>query len=76
MDYPLTVNAFQPKRALIVEDNEDFGAQLVEAIRQLSPDWEAGLCESGAMALAHIAQQACCLDLLLVDLGLPDMSGI
>jgi DNA-binding NarL/FixJ family response regulator len=73
---PEMVNAIQPKRALIVEDNEDFGVQLVDAIRQLGPDWEAGLCESGGMALAHIAQPECCLDLLLVDLGLPDMSGI
>lgn len=59
---------------LIVEDIPEFQQRFAEAIRM-----DAGLCllgvaGTGAEAMDCLAQQA--PDVMLVDLGLPDMSGI
>jgi DNA-binding response OmpR family regulator len=63
------VNGF---RILVVEDDEDIGSELVQALT--SQGHEARLACSGAEALSEAASAP--PDLTLLDLGLPDMDGV
>jgi len=64
----------RPISVALVEDDDGARARLVASIcaeptMRLAGDWR-----TGAEALAHLATEA--PDVLLVDLGLPDMSGL
>lgn len=63
----------RPVTVALVEDDDGARARLVASIcaepaMRLAGDWR-----TGAEALAHLANEA--PDVLLVDIGLPDMSG-
>jgi DNA-binding response OmpR family regulator len=66
--YPPRVAA----RILVIEDDETIGANLVRALK--SEGWHAEVVRSGAGALD--AARARSFDLMLLDLGLPDVDGI
>jgi chemotaxis response regulator CheB len=64
----------RPVSVALVEDDDGARARLVASIcaeptMRLAGDWR-----TGAEALAHLASEA--PDVLLVDIGLPDMSGL
>jgi DNA-binding NarL/FixJ family response regulator len=64
----------RPVTVALVEDDDGARARLVasicaEPMMRLAGDWR-----TGAEALAHLANEA--PDVLLVDIGLPDMSGL
>lgn len=79
-DQPLTdPNAHAestPKRLLLVEDNPVFREQISVAITHLPGAWEVLSCDNGTKALQTLDSLDPRFDLALVDLGLPDMSGI
>lgn len=56
-------------RLLVVEDDNAIAVPLVEGLERAG--YEATRVASGAAALAHLGQA----DLMLLDLGLPDMEG-
>ncbi|MER5851446.1 response regulator transcription factor [Streptomyces sp. NPDC002012] len=58
-------------RIVVIEDDPAIGSRLVATLRVLGHDSQ--WCPDGASALAGIEQQPA--DLLLVDLGLPDIDG-
>lgn len=64
------------KRLLLVEDNPVFLEQISRAIEHLSDDWEVVSCPTGNKAMGTLDGLNPVFDLALVDLGLPDMSGI
>lgn len=59
-------------RILLVEDDEDIGAELLQALT--SQGHQARLARCAGEALSAVAAQA--PDLILLDLGLPDMDGV
>lgn len=65
-----------PFRALLVEDDPNFAARVHGALRLVDDQCSVHLCSTGAEALELIAQTKQAFDLVLVDLGLPDMDGI
>lgn len=76
---PTTPHALQPRlprRILVVEDNLLFEQQVGNAIARLGIGGEVFNCATGQRALALLADPSIRLDLALVDLGLPDISGI
>ena len=62
--------------ALIVEDDPTFGEVMLSAVHQLFGGWQAVLVRSGAEATEWLESGAPAPALALVDLGLPDVSGI
>jgi len=62
-------------KVLVVEDCGVFQKQIELALHLLG-DTEAISCSTGAEALAFIDREAGSIDLALVDIGLPDISGI
>ena len=64
------------KNLLLVEDNPVFLEQLSIAIDSLPDAWEVLPCPDGAAALEVLENADQHFDLAMVDLGLPDMSGI
>ena len=58
---------------LYVEDDR-IHLILMEEVFRLLPDWELRMVETGAEALAALAE--CPPALVLVDMNLPDMSGL
>lgn len=64
------------KRVLIVEDLVVFQRTLGEAINSLSQAWMMNIFASGKEALAFLREQSEPPDLALIDLGLPDISGV
>lgn len=64
------------KVALIVEDDPTFQSSLVQCVRQLGTDWQVVTCASGAEVSNALDQHLAHLAIALVDLGLPDRSGI
>ena len=62
--------------ALIVEDNPEFLRHLSQAVTSLRKTWQIYTAHTAAEAirLAHEADRQ--LDLALIDIGLPDRSGI
>lgn len=59
-------------RILLVEDDKDIGTELVQALT--SHGYDAHLARSGAEALARASAQS--PDLILLDIGLPDIDGV
>ena len=64
------------KRLLLVEDNPLFAEQIIAAIDQPLSRWGVHLVREGMRALQLIEQNNERFDLALVDIGLPDISGI
>lgn len=61
---------------LIVEDDPAFEELLVRAARQLGDDWQIQCCQTAFGALERIGRPRARFDLALIDLGLPDLSGV
>ena len=59
-------------RILLVEDDDDIGAELIQALT--SQGHQARLARGGAEALSAAASEP--PDLVLLDLGLPDIDGV
>ncbi|MEU1409084.1 response regulator transcription factor [Streptomyces sp. NPDC005728] len=74
MRTPATANAgpSRPVQILVVEDDETIGRHLDTGLRNngYAPSWS----RTGSGALAEATQSA--YDVLLLDLGLPDMNGL
>ncbi len=61
---------------LVVEDNPTFAAQITQAIERLSLQWNITLVSEGRKAIDVLSGRNAAFDLALVDIGLPDVSGI
>lgn len=66
----------RPRRALLVEDNPLFVEQILEAFDQQPSKWSLHLVGEGLRALSVIETVGQHFDLALIDIGLPDISGI
>ena len=64
------------RNLLLVEDNPLFAEQITDAMKALSGRWQIFEFSQGQSAKDWIAQAQSPLDLMLVDLGLPDVSGL
>lgn len=64
------------RQVLLVEDKPAFEQLLRRVIARLSPEWQVQCCRTGAAALRVLNRAPAAFDLILVDLKLPDMSGI
>lgn len=62
--------------ALVVEDSPEFQAAITHALSQTGEQWALQVADTGKEALALLAGRALRPDLALIDLGLPDMSGV
>lgn len=60
---------------LLVEDDPNFAFRVRAAVSRWRPDARVTLCANGAKAVAWISTARQPADLVLVDLGLPDMDG-
>ncbi len=69
---PGTSSLFHMAHLLLVEDDAEIGALLTTALRANGHDvsWQ----RTGGSALAHASEGG--IDLVLLDLGLPDMDGV
>jgi two-component system, NarL family, nitrate/nitrite response regulator NarL len=78
MDPARAPSAFsQPvKQLLLVEDNPLFVEQITEAVARLGEDWLVQDFAEGITARATVLTAPKPFDLALIDLGLPDISGI
>jgi DNA-binding NarL/FixJ family response regulator len=65
-----------PARALIVEDDPVFARLLQRALARVAPECRVSVCTSGSAALDLVEERNGRFDLALVDIGLPDLSGI
>ncbi len=71
---PPPLPAPMPLKILVVDDHPMMSAALADVLRGLAPKVETLIAHSGAAALQLVAQHAD-LDLVLLDLGLPDTDG-
>jgi DNA-binding NarL/FixJ family response regulator len=70
-----TPNSFQ-RRLLLVEDNHLFAEQITDAMHGLPDDWQVTEFSEGLLAMDWVEHLIKPVDLVLVDLGLPDVNGI
>lgn len=68
--------ASSPKVALIVEDDPTFQSSLRQCVNQLGDNWQVVMCSNGAQVIEALTSQLPHIAIALVDLGLPDRSGI
>lgn len=64
------------KIALIVEDDPTFQSSLLQCVSQLGDEWQATVCSTGSQVIEALNSQLPRIAIALVDLGLPDRSGI
>lgn len=64
------------KRVLIVEDLPVFQQTISESLQEMSTPWVMNIFGSGREALSFLREMKTPLDLALIDLGLPDISGV
>lgn len=64
------------RHLLLVEDNPVFATQLTDAVAQLPGKWQISSFPTGSEAMADIQLATARYDLALIDVGLPDMSGV
>lgn len=62
--------------ALIVEDDPTFESSMRSAIGSLGKQWEAACFRNAADGLRYLDSPDARVDLALIDIGLPDISGI
>lgn len=62
--------------ALIVEDDPTFESSMRSAIGSLGHQWEAACFRNAADGLRYLDSPEARVDLALIDIGLPDISGI
>jgi two-component system, NarL family, nitrate/nitrite response regulator NarL len=65
-----------PRNTLIVEDHPVFQKKLRRTIQTMGSTGTVHLCETGLETQELLKDSKLLLDLALIDLGLPDMSGI
>lgn len=63
------------KRVLIVEDTPEFQDALAELLGSMTHSWQVYSFVTGQAALNYVKETKMPVDLALVDLGLPDMTG-
>lgn len=73
---PLNSPAHTFRQLLLVEDNPLFAEQITDAMHGLSDAWQVTEFSEGLAAKDWLKRQHHALDLVLVDLGLPDVNGI
>lgn len=61
---------------LLVEDDIVFQGTFLRVFAQLGGDWKIHSFQDGASALTALADPACYFNVALIDIGLPDMTGI
>lgn len=61
---------------LLVEDNPEFEQRIYSAVRSLAIDGVVVSCRTGSQALDFLDDPRQKVDFALVDLGLPDISGV
>lgn len=71
-----TAPVTHPLRALVLEDDPVFSRALERAVRGLGTPWQPLVCHDVTTALAFVENEARELHLALVDLTLPDGSGL
>ncbi len=64
------------RNLLLVEDNPLFAEQITDAMKVMAGRWQIFEFSEGQSAKDWITQAQSPLDLVLVDLGLPDVSGL
>jgi len=64
------------RRVLLVEDNTLFQTLVLGAVSKLGRGWEVVACQRGREALELLQGKESHFDLALIDLGLPDISGV
>lgn len=63
------------KRVLMVEDTPEFQEALAGLLDQMNQSWQVFSFINGQSTLEFVRQSTTPMDLVLVDLGLPDISG-
>lgn len=64
------------RRAFVVEDDPVFQESIALALSHLDSGWSLEIAEDGATALSRLSAAESVPDIVLVDLGLPDMTGV
>jgi DNA-binding NarL/FixJ family response regulator len=75
-DIPTNERCIPNQRVLLVEDNHLHIQQITSAVNTRCPQSLLWPCQTGAEALALLVRSDLQFDLILVDIGLPDMSGL
>lgn len=65
-----------PVRALLAEDDPVFSRLMQRALARIAPECRVSVCASGSEAMDEVERRTARFDLGLIDLGLPDLSGI
>lgn len=72
---PVQLDVSKVRRALIVEDEQEFQIRLTDALDQIPGNWRVFHYSLGHDALSFLDASNGTLDLALIDLGLPDIEG-
>jgi DNA-binding NarL/FixJ family response regulator len=72
---PVRLDVRKVRRALIVEDEQEFQIRLTDALDQIPGNWRVFNYSLGQDALSFLDASNGALDLALIDLGLPDIEG-
>lgn len=67
--------ASSPRVALVVEDTPHFAQRIAEAISVLDGEWRLQIFDTGSAVIDAVRSTPEAPELVLVDLGLPDISG-
>lgn len=61
---------------LIVEDDPYFSGRIAGIVKEINPDWQIFTKSNGKSAIKLITETSAFFNLALVDIGLPDVSGL
>ena len=67
---------FPCTHALLVEDEPVYQDLITQAFERLAPDCRVRVCSNGSEAIGLLRQSPVVFDVILIDLGLPDMNGV
>ncbi|MFZ9668143.1 MAG: response regulator, partial [Steroidobacteraceae bacterium] len=73
---PLDIVSGRGPVALVVEDDPTFESSMRAAINSLGTHWEVVCFRNAADGLRYLDAPGTRVDLALIDIGLPDISGI